>query len=166
MLKVFLTKCTYGVATRSRLLEIIGLFCRISSLLQGSFAKETLDFKEPTNRSNPIVKTASRVQQIIGLHHMLEGSFYYTNAQANAYKIIGLSCRIHCRSVLQNVGRLFLLYAFACAFAVLGWLVMGWLRLVGCLKIYVSLQNIGLFCRSLLQKRPIFLSILLIVATP
>jgi len=45
-------------------------------------------------------------------------------------------------------------------------LAMGWLRLVGCLKIYVSLQNIGLFCRSLLQKRPIFLSILLIVATP
>ena len=43
---------------------------------------------------------------------------------------------------------------------------MGWLRLVGCLKIYVSLQNIGLFCRSLLQKRPISLSILLIVATP
>jgi len=31
----------YGVATISRLLEIIGLFCRISSLLQGSFAKET-----------------------------------------------------------------------------------------------------------------------------
>ena len=48
-----------------------------------------------------------------------------------------------------------------------GWnATMGWLRLVGCLKIYVSLQNIGLFCRSLLQKRPIFLSILLIVATP
>ena len=43
---------------------------------------------------------------------------------------------------------------------------MGWLRLVGCLQIYVSLQNIGLFCRSLLQKGPIFLSILLIVATP
>ena len=43
---------------------------------------------------------------------------------------------------------------------------MGWLRWVGCLKIYVSLQNIGLFCRSLLQKWPIFLSILLIVATP
>ena len=43
---------------------------------------------------------------------------------------------------------------------------MGWLRLVGCLKIYVSLQNIGLFCRALLQKRPIFLSILVIVATP
>ena len=43
---------------------------------------------------------------------------------------------------------------------------MWWLRWVGCLKIYVSLQNIGLVCRSLLQKRPIFLSILSIVATP
>jgi len=43
---------------------------------------------------------------------------------------------------------------------------MGWLRLVGCLKIQVSLQDTGLFCRALLQKRPIFLSILLIIATP
>jgi len=46
------------------------------------------------------------------------------------------------------------------------WYRMGWLRWVGCLKIQVSLQNTGLFCRVLLQKRPIFLSILLIVATP
>ena len=37
-----------------RLLKMIGLFCRISSLLQGSFAKETCNFKEPTNRSHPI----------------------------------------------------------------------------------------------------------------
>ena len=44
----------YGVATISRLLKIIGLFCRISALLQGSFAKETYNFKEPTNRSHPI----------------------------------------------------------------------------------------------------------------
>jgi len=44
----------YGVATISRLLKIVGLFCRISSLLQGSFAKETYNFKEPTNRSHPI----------------------------------------------------------------------------------------------------------------
>jgi len=44
----------YGVATMSRLLKIIGLFCRISSVLYGSFAKETYDFKEPTNRSHPI----------------------------------------------------------------------------------------------------------------
>jgi len=43
---------------------------------------------------------------------------------------------------------------------------MGWLRLLGSLKSYVSLKNIGLFCRALLQKRPIILGSLLIVATP
>ena len=37
-------------------LKIIGLFCRISPLLQGSFAKETYNFKEPTNRSHPIAR--------------------------------------------------------------------------------------------------------------
>ena len=42
----------YGVATISRLLIIIGLFCRIQSLVQGSFAKETYNFKEPTKRSS------------------------------------------------------------------------------------------------------------------
>ena len=39
----------YGVATMSRLIEIKGLFCRISSLLQVSFAKETYNYKEPMN---------------------------------------------------------------------------------------------------------------------
>jgi len=41
------------VATISRLLKIIGLFCKILSLLLGSFAKETYDCQEPTNRSHP-----------------------------------------------------------------------------------------------------------------
>jgi len=45
---------SYGVTTICRLLKIIGLFCRISSLLQGTFAKETYNFKEPTSRSHPI----------------------------------------------------------------------------------------------------------------
>jgi len=45
---------TYGVAMSSRLLKIISLFCRISSLLYGPFAKEPYNFKEPTNRSHPI----------------------------------------------------------------------------------------------------------------
>ena len=51
----------YGVATISRLLKMIGLFCRISSLLQGSFAKETCNFKEPTHRSLPIVNAENGV---------------------------------------------------------------------------------------------------------
>ena len=45
---------TYGVATISRLLKMIGLFCTILSLLWVSFAKETYHFKEPTSGSHPI----------------------------------------------------------------------------------------------------------------
>ena len=42
-----------GVATISRLLQIIGLF-NIVSLIGLFFAKETYNFKEPTDRSHPI----------------------------------------------------------------------------------------------------------------
>jgi len=45
---------TCGVATISRLLKNIGPFCRKSSFLQVSFAQETYNFQEPTNRSHPI----------------------------------------------------------------------------------------------------------------
>ena len=34
---------------------MIGLFCRIASLLQVSFAKENYNFIDPTNRSHPVV---------------------------------------------------------------------------------------------------------------
>ena len=43
---------------------------------------------------------------------------------------------------------------------------MGWLRLVGSLKLQVSFAEYSLFYRALLQKRPIVLRSLLIVATP
>jgi len=42
---------------------------------------------------------------------------------------------------------------------------MDWLRLVGFLKLLVSFAEYGLFYRALLQKRPIILRSLLIVAT-
>jgi len=51
---VYLWLHIHGVATIRKLLKIIGLFCRISSLVQSSVAKETYHFKEPTNRSYPI----------------------------------------------------------------------------------------------------------------
>jgi len=44
--------------------------------------------------------------------------------------------------------------------------VMGWLRLAGSLKLQVSFTEYRLFYRALLQKRPIILRSLLIVATP
>jgi len=43
---------------------------------------------------------------------------------------------------------------------------MGWLRLVGSLKLYVSFAEYCLFYRALWQKRPVLLRSLLIVATP
>jgi len=43
---------------------------------------------------------------------------------------------------------------------------MGWLQLVGSLKLQVSSAEYSLFYRALLQKRPIILRCLLIVATP
>jgi len=43
---------------------------------------------------------------------------------------------------------------------------MGWVRLVGSLKQQVSFAEYSLFYRALLQKRPIVLRSLLIVATP
>jgi len=44
----------YGVAAVSRIDKIIGLFCRISSLLWVSFAKETYDLIDPTSQSHPV----------------------------------------------------------------------------------------------------------------
>jgi len=43
---------------------------------------------------------------------------------------------------------------------------MGWLRLVGSIKLSVSFAEYCFFYRALLQKRPIILSILLTEATP
>ena len=43
---------------------------------------------------------------------------------------------------------------------------MGWLRLVGSLKLQVSFAEYRLFHRALLQKRPIILRSLIPVATP
>jgi len=49
--------CQAYVAYVLNVISFIGLFCRMSSLLWGSFAKETGNFKEPTNRSHPICAT-------------------------------------------------------------------------------------------------------------
>jgi len=48
------TTYTYGVATISRLLKIIGLFCERALQKRLYSAKETYNFKEPTSRSHPI----------------------------------------------------------------------------------------------------------------
>jgi len=44
----------WGGATISRLLKMIGLFCKRALQKRRRSAKETYDFKEPPNRSHPI----------------------------------------------------------------------------------------------------------------
>ena len=45
-------------------------------------------------------------------------------------------------------------------------MAIGWLQLVGSIKLQVSFAEYCLCCRALLQKRPVILSILLTKATP
>jgi len=51
----------HGVTTVSRIDSIIGLFCRILSLLLDSFAKETYNSIDPTNQSHPIPFVRSEI---------------------------------------------------------------------------------------------------------
>jgi len=46
---------SYVVATVSRIDKITGFFCRILSLLYGSFAKETYNLIDFANRSHPMI---------------------------------------------------------------------------------------------------------------
>jgi len=77
------------MATIRRLLKIIGLFVRISSLLSGSFAKETYNFKEPTNRSHPIVWC---MYIYVCLHALSLSVFFTTDTIAN-YRHLRLCAR-------------------------------------------------------------------------
>jgi len=65
----------YGVAMVSRIHKNIGLFCRIASLLQGSFAKETYNLIDPTNCSHPITRTFRIMCMELFLHKALSGNF-------------------------------------------------------------------------------------------
>ena len=57
----------YGVATVSRIDKISRLFCRISSLLQGLFAKKTCYFIDPTHQSQPIPEDVVLFAEMTGL---------------------------------------------------------------------------------------------------
>ena len=69
--RFFVSRRPYGVATISRLLQIIGLFCKRALLKRLYFAKETYDFKEPTNRSHPISACANWKTHINNEHILI-----------------------------------------------------------------------------------------------
>ena len=52
--KLARSQSSYGVATISRLLKIIYLFCKRDLLKRQFSAKKTCNFKEPTTRSHPV----------------------------------------------------------------------------------------------------------------
>ena len=81
----------YGVAMISRLLKLIGLLCRIQSLLQGSFAKETYNVKEPTNRSHPIIVMSMRTNALQGGEDA-QNALSCWSFSAKEPRIIGLFC--------------------------------------------------------------------------
>jgi len=56
--RVNLSYLGYGVAATSRLHKIISLFCKRDLSNTRYSAKETCNFKEPTNRSQPIARLA------------------------------------------------------------------------------------------------------------
>ena len=75
----------YGVAIISRLLKMIGLFCRRALEKRLYSAKETYNLKEPINRSHPIHEEGARVYHFKGLgfqrtlqHALLQHTLQHT----------------------------------------------------------------------------------------
>ena len=61
----------YGVATISRMLKNIGLFCKRALQKRPVFCKETCIFKHPTNRSHPILRIVHvSIQVFMYIHYV------------------------------------------------------------------------------------------------
>ena len=60
-----ISNSTYGVATMSRMLKNIGLFCKRALQKRIVFCKETCIFKHPTHRSHPISKYVEDIPHIL-----------------------------------------------------------------------------------------------------
>ena len=132
----------YGVATISRLLKFVRLFCKRAQEKRLYSAKKTYDLKEPTNRSHLTHSGYDVNHFIVGLMRFISHTF------------IGRTW------LMSHVSHYDTWWVWRVSFH------MGWLRLVGSLKLYVSLAEYSLFYRALLQKRSIILRSVLIVATP
>ena len=71
---------SYGVATASRLLKIIVLFCKRALWNRPYSAKETYNLKEPTNRSHPIWIFADLFTILLPLSHSLTRTHTHVHA--------------------------------------------------------------------------------------
>jgi len=65
----------YGVASISRLLKMIGIFCKRALWKTLYSAKETYNFKEPTDRSHPIYIYVYRTYSYVYMYTLLRNVF-------------------------------------------------------------------------------------------
>ena len=148
----------YGVATVIRIDKMIGLFCRILSLLQVSFAKTTNHCKGPTSRTQPTVHIRPQQPTVHVRPHIrqiLSGKDPQDTLSLQIFFFKSLFLYVvFCKRALPH----YLLPTHPTG--------MGWLRLVGSLKLQVSFEKEPYKRDDILQKRPLILRSLLIVATP
>ena len=124
----------YGVATIGRLLKIIDLFCRMQSVSQGSFAKETYNIKESTTRSHPILLIITTHQP-----HLHSTAHHHSHVSASYDFLLGLV--LSCSGLVREVQPQCLL-------------VMERLRLVGSVDLQVFFAKEPYKRDYILQKRP------------
>ena len=101
------------MATISRLLKIIGLFCRILSLVWGSLAKETYNFKEPTNGSHTTSKIPRPAQHDIAMNihiwiYIYIHVYIYAYIYIHVYTYINIYIYIHILCIQRDMGSYFL----------------------------------------------------------
>ena len=158
----------YGVATISRLLKMIGLFCKRDLSKRRYSAKETYTLKEPTNRSHPISRFDTFcLETFCRISSLLQGSFaketYHFKEPTNRSHPISifdapLKIQMHAQThthtnkhththVYVHTHKLHTFFLYI-------------------LFVWQRIAEYRLFYRALLQKRPIILRSLLIVATP
>jgi len=82
----------HGVTTISRLLKIMGLFCKRALSKRRYSTKETYDFKEPTNCSRPILSFPAMdfcIELIFGDFGSRAGAIYcdfYTHTHTHTHR--------------------------------------------------------------------------------
>jgi len=149
------------VATVSRLLQIIGLYCKRALSKRRYSAKETCNFEEPTNRSNPIGYVERLLDKIYiwGLHsnhvHIMYMLYVFYVCRETT-RVLCYICKYIYICIECDIGSL----GKSFVFAGLSWerdlhtntYNRGWLRSVGSMKLLVCFAEYCLFYRALMQK--------------